>query len=197
VPLIYRLVVLWTQITTGLGVLAILCYSPLFHYSTYQYVTAAIIIFVSTNVLEGTNTSFGSDNHSVLCYFKACFLLLKRRAILVPFSKSLGFSFGLVDLYIIKTGTYELVMLHRSEHVTVVKGHVTTVVQRSVQLWPPLHRSRNTCPSFGGWDDHCCRQSGSCESCQLHDVSHLLHRGVHYCVHMGWLLLPVLSTCFR
>jgi hypothetical protein len=52
-----RLVVLWTQITTGLGVLAILCYSPLFHYSTYQYVTAAIIIFVSTNVLEGVNMS--------------------------------------------------------------------------------------------------------------------------------------------
>ncbi|KAG0605422.1 hypothetical protein M758_9G057600 [Ceratodon purpureus] len=52
-----RLVVLWTQITTGVGVLAILCYSPLMPYSTYQYVAAAIIIFVSTNVLEGVNMS--------------------------------------------------------------------------------------------------------------------------------------------
>lgn len=54
---IYRLVVLWTQITTGVGVIAILCYSPFFQYSTYQYVAAAIIIFVSTNVLEGVNMS--------------------------------------------------------------------------------------------------------------------------------------------
>ncbi|XP_024368342.1 SPX domain-containing membrane protein OsI_21475 [Physcomitrium patens] len=52
-----RLVVLWTQITTGVGVIAILCYSPFFQYSTYQYVAAAIIIFVSTNVLEGVNMS--------------------------------------------------------------------------------------------------------------------------------------------
>lgn len=54
---IYRLVVLWTQITTGVGVIAILCYSPFFQYSTYQYVAAAIIIFVSTNVLEGNKVS--------------------------------------------------------------------------------------------------------------------------------------------
>jgi hypothetical protein len=52
-----RLVVLWTQITTGLGVLAILSYAPLLHYNVYQYVAAAVIIFVSTNVLEGVNMS--------------------------------------------------------------------------------------------------------------------------------------------
>lgn len=52
-----RVVILWTQITTGVGVLAILCYSPFFHYTTYQYVAAAVVIFVSTNVLEGVNMS--------------------------------------------------------------------------------------------------------------------------------------------
>ena len=46
--------VLWSQITTGLGVVAIICYSPYLHYSSYQYVVAAILIFVSTNILEGT-----------------------------------------------------------------------------------------------------------------------------------------------
>lgn len=53
VVVIGRLVVLWTQITTGVGVLAILSYAPFLHYNVYQYVAAAVIIFVSTNVLEG------------------------------------------------------------------------------------------------------------------------------------------------
>jgi len=52
-----RLVVLWSQVTTGLGVVGIICYSPYLHYSTYQYVVAAILIFVSTNILEGVNMS--------------------------------------------------------------------------------------------------------------------------------------------
>lgn len=52
-----RLVVLWTQIFTGVGVLVILCYGPFLPYNAYQYVTAAVIIFVSTNVLEGVNMS--------------------------------------------------------------------------------------------------------------------------------------------
>ncbi|XP_024391930.1 SPX domain-containing membrane protein At4g22990 isoform X3 [Physcomitrium patens] len=52
-----RVVVLWSQVTTGVGVAAILCYSPWVHYSAYQYVTAAVVIFVSTNVLEGVNMS--------------------------------------------------------------------------------------------------------------------------------------------
>lgn len=60
-----RVVVLWTQITTGVGVLAILYYGPFLHYNTYQYVAAAVIIFVSTNVLEGL---FRSDiKFSFLC----------------------------------------------------------------------------------------------------------------------------------
>lgn len=62
-----RLVVLWTQITTGLGVLAILCYAPFLHYNVYQYVAAAVIIFVSTNVLEGTfSLLFSLVLHAIL-----------------------------------------------------------------------------------------------------------------------------------
>lgn len=56
-----RLVVLWSQITTGIGVLAILHCGPLIPYSTYQYVAAAVIIFVSTNVLEGIKTYASLD----------------------------------------------------------------------------------------------------------------------------------------
>lgn len=59
-----RLVVLWTQITTGVGVIAILCYSPFLPYRAYQYIAAAVIIFVSTNVLEGVNMSLLSKTMS-------------------------------------------------------------------------------------------------------------------------------------
>lgn len=70
-----RLVVLWSQVTTGLGVVAIICYSPYLHYSTYQYVVAAILIFVSTNILEGTLASIcpylqGDLSWVWLCFFQ-------------------------------------------------------------------------------------------------------------------------------
>jgi MFS family permease len=52
-----RLVVLWSQIFTAVGVVAIFCFSPWLAYSPYQYIAAAILIFVSTNVLEGVNMS--------------------------------------------------------------------------------------------------------------------------------------------
>lgn len=52
-----RVVVVWAQMTTGLGVVAILCYAPYIEYSAYQYGVAAVVIFVSTNVLEGVNMS--------------------------------------------------------------------------------------------------------------------------------------------
>lgn len=50
-----RLVVLWSQIFTAVGVVAIFCFSPWLAYSPYQYIAAAILIFVSTNVLEGVD----------------------------------------------------------------------------------------------------------------------------------------------
>jgi hypothetical protein len=50
-----RLVVLWSQIFTAVGVVAIFCFSPWLAYSSYQYIAAAILIFVSTNVLEGVD----------------------------------------------------------------------------------------------------------------------------------------------
>lgn len=52
-----RVVVIWAQVTTGLGVVAIVCYAPHIEYSEYQYGVAAVVIFVSTNVLEGVNMS--------------------------------------------------------------------------------------------------------------------------------------------
>ncbi|CAK9261087.1 unnamed protein product [Sphagnum jensenii] len=52
-----RLVVIWSQIFTAIGVMSIFCFSPWLDYSSYQYVAAAILIFVSTNVLEGVNMS--------------------------------------------------------------------------------------------------------------------------------------------
>jgi len=52
-----RLVVIWSQIFTAIGVISIFCFSPWLDYSSYQYVAAAILIFVSTNVLEGVNMS--------------------------------------------------------------------------------------------------------------------------------------------
>jgi hypothetical protein len=55
-----RLVVIWSQIFTAIGVMSIFCFSPWLDYSSYQYVAAAILIFVSTNVLEG------------ICFLCAC-----------------------------------------------------------------------------------------------------------------------------
>ena len=52
-----RVVVVWAQVTTALGVVAILCYAPRIEYSVYQYAVAAVVIFVATNVLEGVNMS--------------------------------------------------------------------------------------------------------------------------------------------
>jgi len=60
-----RVVVLWTQVTTGLGVVAIVSYAPHIEYSAYQYGVAAVVIFVSTNVLEGVNMSLLSKVISV------------------------------------------------------------------------------------------------------------------------------------
>jgi hypothetical protein len=48
-----RLVVVVSQVIMGVGVASIVCFCPWLPYTSYQYVAAAIIIFVSTNVLEG------------------------------------------------------------------------------------------------------------------------------------------------
>ncbi|XP_024536249.1 SPX domain-containing membrane protein At4g22990 [Selaginella moellendorffii] len=52
-----RVVIFWTEILIALGVIANICYYPLFRYTTVQYVASAIVIFLSTNVLEGVNMS--------------------------------------------------------------------------------------------------------------------------------------------
>jgi hypothetical protein len=52
-----RLVVVVSQVIMGVGVASIVCFCPWLPYTSYQYVAAAIIIFVSTNVLEGVNMS--------------------------------------------------------------------------------------------------------------------------------------------
>ncbi len=48
-----RLVVIVSQVIMGVGVASIVCFCPWLPYTSYQYVAAAIVIFVSTNVLEG------------------------------------------------------------------------------------------------------------------------------------------------
>ncbi|KAH8940061.1 hypothetical protein BDL97_15G068500 [Sphagnum fallax] len=52
-----RLVVVVSQVIMGVGVASIVCFCPWLPYTSYQYVAAAIVIFVSTNVLEGVNMS--------------------------------------------------------------------------------------------------------------------------------------------
>ncbi len=45
--------VIVSQVIMGVGVASIVCFCPWLPYTSYQYVAAAIVIFVSTNVLEG------------------------------------------------------------------------------------------------------------------------------------------------
>lgn len=50
-----RIVLIWTQVMTGVGVIAILNYSPWITYTHTQYVIGAIILYVAANVTEGVN----------------------------------------------------------------------------------------------------------------------------------------------
>jgi hypothetical protein len=50
-------VVLWSQVATGVGVVAIVSFEPYAQYSAHQYVAAAVVVFVATNVLEGVTMS--------------------------------------------------------------------------------------------------------------------------------------------
>jgi hypothetical protein len=52
-----RAVVLWSQVATGVGVVAIVSFEPYAQYSAHQYVAAAVVVFVATNVLEGVTMS--------------------------------------------------------------------------------------------------------------------------------------------
>ncbi|CAI5474421.1 unnamed protein product, partial [Closterium sp. Yama58-4] len=55
-----RLVIMWTQGLIAIGVIAVMCFAPIIKYTTQQYIVAAVIIFVSCNVLEGVSLSLMS-----------------------------------------------------------------------------------------------------------------------------------------
>ncbi|CAI5522435.1 unnamed protein product [Closterium sp. Naga37s-1] len=55
-----RLVIMWTQGLIAVGVIAVMCFAPIIKYTTQQYIVAAVIIFVSCNVLEGVSLSLMS-----------------------------------------------------------------------------------------------------------------------------------------
>lgn len=52
-----RLIIFWTLIFTGIGVIGVLSYSPVVQYTEAQYIAASLIIFISTNILEGVDMS--------------------------------------------------------------------------------------------------------------------------------------------
>ncbi|CAI5947931.1 unnamed protein product [Closterium sp. NIES-64] len=55
-----RLVIMWTQGLIAVGVIAVMCFAPIIKYTTQQYIVAAVIIFVSCNVLEGALRFLGN-----------------------------------------------------------------------------------------------------------------------------------------
>ncbi|GJP40506.1 hypothetical protein CLOM_g182 [Closterium sp. NIES-68] len=55
-----RLVIMWTQLLIAVGVVAVMCFAPIIKYTTQQYIVAAVIIFVSCNVLEGVSLALMS-----------------------------------------------------------------------------------------------------------------------------------------
>ncbi|KAH7285458.1 hypothetical protein KP509_33G029100 [Ceratopteris richardii] len=52
-----RVIIMWTVILTVVGVSGSLSFAPFIQYTTVQYVTAALVLFISTNVLEGVGMS--------------------------------------------------------------------------------------------------------------------------------------------
>ncbi|KAI5077320.1 hypothetical protein GOP47_0007144 [Adiantum capillus-veneris] len=52
-----RLIIIWTIMLTAAGVIGNLSFAPLIHYTQAQYVISSLILFVSTNVLEGVDMS--------------------------------------------------------------------------------------------------------------------------------------------
>ncbi|GAQ85466.1 major facilitator superfamily protein [Klebsormidium nitens] len=59
-----RLVIMWTEVITVVGVVLNLSYEPLIPYSLPQYVAGAILIFVATCALEGVNMALLSKTMS-------------------------------------------------------------------------------------------------------------------------------------
>eukprot|EP00250_Pteridium_aquilinum_P003852 c14127_g1_i1 orf=404-2500(+) len=52
-----RLIIMWTVMLTGIGVIANLSFSPLVGYTEAQYIISSLILFISTNILEGVDMS--------------------------------------------------------------------------------------------------------------------------------------------
>lgn len=55
-PSLRRVVIMWTEVITVVGVLFNLSYEPLIPYTLPQYVIGAVLIFVATCALEGEHS---------------------------------------------------------------------------------------------------------------------------------------------
>ncbi len=80
----------------------------------------------------------------------------------------------------------------RCEYVITIKSDVTTIIERSVQLWTFVDRGWHSCKGTSRWSHYSCGKRRGSQFAELHYDTHTFDNSILYIIHMGGLLHPIL-----